>query len=423
MKLLSVLLLSTFLLIGGCQNEETSTNDGTKQEENSEMHKDKPMDNDQEKQQTIQRPDYAQIEATLKDRLIQETNSQSVVKDFSTKEALIDYLNNVLATDVAKQYVDRFYIEENDGLYLETQDTPVWLNLDEDFQVNKKSKKEYRVVQHGENQLRGKYKLSITYEYKIEQWRITTRDVKQKGKPLANEENNENSSDENTAPEKKTNQSNDTTNKDDPKHSETNGESKDTEQVVDDPDRILVVVNKNHHLPAGYVPNDLVETPVPFPFEEDLPKKLLRAESASALDDMFQEANSQGLDLFAQSGYRSYNRQEAIFASNVERYGSKKKANQVSAEPGESEHQTGLAMDVTSPAVDYRLIQSFDQTEEGQWVLAHAHEYGFIIRYPKGESSITGYDYEPWHLRYVGKKAANYIQSKQLTLEEYRGLQ
>lgn len=447
MKLLSVLLLTASILIGGCQYEGTSTDDSTKQKENTEMNQEKPKKDNPEENQTIQKPDYTQIESTFKERLIVETDNQSKVKDFYTKEALVEHLETILATDLAKGYVDRYYHEENDGLYLETQDSPVWLDTEDEFESTKQSEKEYRVVQQGENQLLGEYELMITYQYKEEQWKITSREVERKENPKAKEENNEdtdeNSSNKSTTSEDNSSKNKNTANQDQPNQEfESNEDKKNTEKnhkdekqqqdpkptenspkIVDNPNSILVVANKTHHLPESFVPNDLVETPVPFPFEEDLPKKMLRAEAASALDDMFKAANSQGLDLFAQSGYRSYDRQEAIFASNVDRYGSKEKANQVSAEPGESEHQTGLAMDVTSPAVNYRLVQSFDQTEEGQWVLNHAHEYGFIIRYPKGDSSITGYDYEPWHLRYVGKKAANYIHSKQITLEEYLGVQ
>ncbi|MFZ3577553.1 D-alanyl-D-alanine carboxypeptidase family protein [Virgibacillus sp. DJP39] len=189
---------------------------------------------------------------------------------------------------------------------------------------------------------------------------------------------------------------------------------------VDKPSDILVLVNKSHALPVNYVPEDLIAPNVRFPFEKDLPKRYMRKEAALALEELFKASDKAGLDLFAQSGYRSYERQDAIFASYVARDG-EEAANNYSARPGESEHQTGLTMDVTSPAVKYSLTTDFANTEEGNWLKAHAHEYGFIIRYPKGKEHITKYQYEPWHLRYVGSKVATVIHAKGITLEEYLG--
>ncbi|MFV9510777.1 M15 family metallopeptidase [Tepidibacillus sp. LV47] len=180
----------------------------------------------------------------------------------------------------------------------------------------------------------------------------------------------------------------------------------------------LILVNKHHSLPANYVPNDLVVPNVPFSFNGNLPKKLMRKEAAHALEQLFQAAKKENLALYAQSGYRSYEKQKAIFTYNANQKG-EEKANQTSAYPGQSEHQTGLAMDLTSSRIYFQLNESFAKTPEGKWVAKHAHEFGFIIRYPKGKEEITGYQYEPWHIRYVGKKAAEEIFKKQLTLEEY----
>ncbi|WP_205520027.1 D-alanyl-D-alanine carboxypeptidase family protein [Virgibacillus doumboii] len=191
-------------------------------------------------------------------------------------------------------------------------------------------------------------------------------------------------------------------------------------QIVSDPSSILVLVNKNNRLPADYVPENLVVPDVRFPFDADLPKRQMRQVAANALEDMFRAADKDGVDLFAQSGYRSYDRQEAIFAANASEHG-REAANQFSAQAGESEHQTGLTMDVTSPDINYRLITDFANTDEGQWIKKHAREYGFIVRYPKGKTEITDYQYEPWHLRYVGGKAANAIDRMNITLEEYLG--
>ena len=180
----------------------------------------------------------------------------------------------------------------------------------------------------------------------------------------------------------------------------------------------LALVNKESALPADYIPEDLVVPDVPFPFDEDLPKKKMRMVAAEAMEKLFQATDEAGLDLYAQSGYRSYETQVMLFNNYAEKNG-KEAANRFSAHPGESEHQSGLTMDVTSPEVNFKLVEEFGQTDEGKWLVEHAAEYGFIIRYPKGKEEITEYQYEPWHLRYVGKKAAKVIMSEELTLEEY----
>ncbi|MYL32394.1 D-alanyl-D-alanine carboxypeptidase family protein [Pontibacillus yanchengensis] len=191
--------------------------------------------------------------------------------------------------------------------------------------------------------------------------------------------------------------------------------------VVDDHTSVEAVINKQRQLPSGYKPSDLTVPEVPFYFEQFLPKKQMREEAASHLENLFSAASKQGLDLVAASGYRSYERQKQIYQSNVEAYG-EERANQFSAQPGHSEHQTGLAMDVTVAQVSFKLVQEFGNTDEGDWLANHAHNYGFIIRYPKGKEDITGYNYEPWHLRYVGKEAATEIYNHKQTLEEYFGL-
>lgn len=193
------------------------------------------------------------------------------------------------------------------------------------------------------------------------------------------------------------------------------------DHVLANPYEILVLVNKEYKLPSDFVPEDLVTPNVRFPFTEDLPKKQLRSVAAKALEDLFKAADEEDLELFAQSGYRSYDRQAAIFTSNVEQHG-EEVANQFSARPGESEHQSGLTMDVTSPDVDFDLTTDFGETKEGKWLKKHAEEFGFIIRYPEEKEDITGYQYEPWHLRYVGIKAAKEINEEKLTLEEYLSL-
>lgn len=189
-------------------------------------------------------------------------------------------------------------------------------------------------------------------------------------------------------------------------------------ETIENPYDILVLVNKQYALPDHFEPVDLTVPDVRFPFDEDDPKKQLRKVAANALEEMFEQADKDGVELFAQSGYRSFERQEAIFAANVKQHG-EEKANTYSARPGESEHQTGLVMDVTSQEINFLLEIDFAHTKEGKWIKKHAHKYGFIIRYPEGKEAITKYQYEPWHLRYVGKKAATEITENNLTLEEY----
>lgn len=184
-------------------------------------------------------------------------------------------------------------------------------------------------------------------------------------------------------------------------------------KVIADKDDILLV-NKTYSLSKDYVPESLVYPNVKYVDE----KEQLQAEAAQNLEQLFEDALNDGIELYATSGYRSFEYQENLYDYYVSKYG-EDYANRVSAKPGESEHQTGLAMDVTSRSVDFDLDESFGDTVEGKWVARNAHNYGYIIRYPEGKESITGYKYEPWHLRYIGKDHAYQIASHSLTLEEY----
>ena len=125
------------------------------------------------------------------------------------------------------------------------------------------------------------------------------------------------------------------------------------------------------------------------------------------------------MTLYATSGYRSYSTQKAIFERKLERM-TEEQANDSVAKPGYSEHQTGLAMDIEGETTKGTgLTEAFGESPEGIWAAEHCAEYGFIIRYPKGKTKITGYIYEPWHLRYVGKEAAQEITEMGVTFEEY----
>ncbi len=181
---------------------------------------------------------------------------------------------------------------------------------------------------------------------------------------------------------------------------------------------ISILVNKQNGLSAAYIPNDLVQVKIPFSFAGDSPKKKLRKEAADALERLVVQAAQENIILVGVSGYRSYSTQSAIFAYNAKVEG-KAQANRTSAIPGQSEHQTGLAMDVSSPSVHNQLTEALGNKPEGKWLAQNASRFGFIIRYPKDKEAVTGYSYEPWHLRYVGVEIASVIAEKGITLEEY----
>ena len=141
---------------------------------------------------------------------------------------------------------------------------------------------------------------------------------------------------------------------------------------------------------------------------------------AEALEDLYETALlEQGFEIYGISGYRSYDRQYEIYATNLINKGTRH-TNLYSASPGNSEHQTGLATDInTANSSDH-----FENTKEYEWLQNNAYKYGFIIRYPLGKEDITEYIYEPWHLRYVGIDLATklYNDGNWITLEEYFGI-
>ncbi|MFB6804136.1 D-alanyl-D-alanine carboxypeptidase family protein [Peribacillus butanolivorans] len=202
------------------------------------------------------------------------------------------------------------------------------------------------------------------------------------------------------------------------KYVKISNSSSDAIQVVAKPESIPVLVNKKNKLPENYVPKDLVYTSIPFTFKEKTEKRKMRSEAAVAISKLFTESKKQGVSLLGVSGYRSHATQVALFDSYVKRDGYAK-AITYSALPGTSEHETGLAIDVTGGNGKCAAQDCFGGTKEAKWLQAHADDYGFIIRYPKGKESVTGYKYEPWHLRYVGKSIAQTIMSQGITLEEY----
>lgn len=185
--------------------------------------------------------------------------------------------------------------------------------------------------------------------------------------------------------------------------------------VVNNPNQINIIINKNVSLPSDYVPKDLV---IPNVNHTAGSKKRLRKEAARALEELFNKAKKQGHDLYAASGFRSYTTQKGLYNRYVSTYG-KKSADTFSAKPGQSEHQLGLTMDYTSRRFGNKISGKIASSPEGMWVTHNAHQFGFIIRYPLGKDHITGFKYEPWHLRYVGIDLATEIYLSGLTMEEY----
>lgn len=190
---------------------------------------------------------------------------------------------------------------------------------------------------------------------------------------------------------------------------------------INSPSSYSVLVNKGRRLPSAYQPKDLIIPNVPLRSSDTSAEMKLRAEAARSLESMFLKASKAGLNLLLVSGHRSYSSQAAIYNRNVKNDGTEK-TDMTSARPGHSEHQTGLAADIGAKSRTCELDICFGNTPEGRWLAADAHKYGFIVRYAEGKSSLTGYDFEPWHLRYVGKDLAGALQAAGKTMEEFFGL-
>ena len=174
-----------------------------------------------------------------------------------------------------------------------------------------------------------------------------------------------------------------------------------------DPDSISFVVNKKRPLPDGYTPTDL--------------DGILRKEPKEKLDALLSEARAQSINLRLISGYRSQSSQDSLYSSYLSKDG-QALADTYSARPRHSEHQTGLAVDLGNNDNICDLDICFSETPGGKWLSQNSYKFGFIIRYQKDKTDITGYQFEPWHLRYVGTDIAKDLHSSNKTLEEYFGL-
>ncbi|TCI21924.1 D-alanyl-D-alanine carboxypeptidase family protein [Exiguobacterium sp. SL-9] len=180
----------------------------------------------------------------------------------------------------------------------------------------------------------------------------------------------------------------------------------------------LILVNKQIALPAGYKPKDLVTANIDFVDTATGERKMLRQEAARAIEKLMTGAKAANIELKGTSAFRSYDYQVQLFNNYVARDG-KAQAMKYSAPPGHSEHQTGLAIDVSSASVGYQLTQSLEQTKEGKWLADNAHTYGFIVRYQRAYEAETGYMFEPWHLRYIGVEHATNVHKTNVPLERY----
>lgn len=178
------------------------------------------------------------------------------------------------------------------------------------------------------------------------------------------------------------------------------------------------IVNKTRPLPSGYTPKNLVVPTVKLRLGSGSEQMHVDATVAPAIQKLFDAAKANGTPLLLASGYRSEGYQRQLYEGYVKNDG-QVAADKYSARPGTSEHQTGFAFDICPDTSDCQLVQSFGDTDTGKWVASHAHEFGFIVRYQKGKDAVTGYEYEPWHLRYVGVPLASELFKTNQTMEEF----
>lgn len=178
-------------------------------------------------------------------------------------------------------------------------------------------------------------------------------------------------------------------------------------------DSIQRVVNKNNTISKTYVPYELVPVNVPQYAEQTLVP-----EAARNLEKMFQDAHESGIELYLVSGYRSYQEQIKLQEYYIETQGIKM-SEKIDCVPGASEHQLGLAVDLSTTDHQYELNTDFGTTATYEWLVEHCAEYGYILRYPEGKEENTGIMYSPWNFRYVGEELAKELSKSGETMEEY----
>lgn len=182
-----------------------------------------------------------------------------------------------------------------------------------------------------------------------------------------------------------------------------------------DTNSYAVVVNKRRPLPAGFVPKDLTAVHVAHVGKSPL----LRKKAATAVESLFTAFTAEtGLQMRSNSAYRSFTAQKATYAAFLNSVGESEAA-ETTAKPGYSEHQTGLAIDIGAVDSGCDARACFADTTQSRWLAKNAWRFGFIIRYPRGQEAVTGYSYEPWHIRYVGRTLAKKIHGHYSSLEAY----
>lgn len=189
------------------------------------------------------------------------------------------------------------------------------------------------------------------------------------------------------------------------------------EKILRNKDNLFKLVNKENKISKAYKSENLVVPKANFVGSKEEDRSKVSSLIKEDLERLFKDAKKEGLDLYISCGYRSYEEQEYLYNRALEREDSTKST--LVAIPGASEHQLGLAVDFTTRSIGFQLENSFEDTREGQWLLDNAHKYGFVLRYIKGKEHITGYEYEPWHYRYIGDlELSKYFYENNLTLEE-----
>jgi len=180
---------------------------------------------------------------------------------------------------------------------------------------------------------------------------------------------------------------------------------------------LLTLVTKDRGLPSDFVPDDLVQLPAEI-VVPGVGAQYLTDETAEAFAAMLDAAREVDVMLYARSAYRSYAEQVSTHQHWVNQLGEEEAARR-SAPPGHSEHQLGTVVDVTSPAAGWELLPELGEMPEGRWLTRNAWRFGFVESYPQGAEAITGYVYEPWHLRYIGRTHADWLRLSGMTLTEY----
>jgi D-alanyl-D-alanine carboxypeptidase len=195
----------------------------------------------------------------------------------------------------------------------------------------------------------------------------------------------------------------------------------DTMTVQSDGLSSAVLIDKSHPLkPLNYVPPELTVPSVLWAEPLTYPETELDVPAAAALTRLFGAAESDGITLVLSSGYRSYDEQAALYSNDLKNNGAA--AGEAVAPPGYSEHQSGLAADVILPSYFCAAQGCFALTQAAAWLNQNSYRYGFVVRYPLHKEASTGYEYEPWHLRYLGIPLARQLHNSGKTLEEFYGL-